>query len=136
MDTGKLQKLQGGPWGNSLSDGAIDWRGDTLLVKGDSAEVDSYSVYEYKLDQEAWSASLGVFPDSSRIVQYMPAGLEKQHEHVRDFIVLNEPLYYPRSDLWRYRRPEGVFERLTDDRMPKQDVTSYHGKREGVESQP
>lgn len=137
VGTGEVFTLQGDHvrWGGELQYVPLDWgpKGDHLLVRGYSREVDSLAVYEYNVRTEAWSSSLAVLANTARVQKYVP---RENGDPDGDFIVLrsSEESFY--DDLWRYRLPEGKHERLTDDRMPKLDVVSYHGRKEKGQGRP
>jgi hypothetical protein len=103
------------------------WKEGSILVRVFSFEVDKYSVHKYNVGKKEWSGSMGVFSFPSKVVSNAPVRPPGIDESFLDFIILRDSLDTSYSDLWRYRRPEGTYERLTADRMPKQDVVPYHG---------
>lgn len=105
----------------------VEWSPEgMLLVKEYSIEADTSTVYMYDAREGEFSDEMGGFPEKIRGIHYAPTRRRKSGRRKLDLITLRELETSFYTDLWLQQRPDGSEKRLTDDRMPKRDVTSYH----------
>lgn len=129
-DSGKTHDLKGSHTvqGDTLNYAVLDWMNETVIVRGYGRNIDDYVLYGYDVQREKWSTPLEMVSRKNKVLAFAPIGPDDEVDSV-DYIVRRDSAggYY--EDFWRYHRPEGIFERLTYDGMPKREVTSYDRKR-------